>query len=265
MSVSVRDATSADYTAFTRLFPALGVPDPLLTPAQFEAQMLPCTVVADDERDTVAYAHWRFYGPTAHVVHVVVDERARGRGVGRALMAAVRERVASTAATRWYLNVKKDNAAAIRLYGRSGLVVESRGWAVRADWSKLLALPEVGDAVPFDATAAEVSELAARLGIDAERLALVRARPGHLFVAQRNESEGCAFGVFDPAFPGIYPLGVAHPSYARPLFAAIHRYARTEHVNVFVEGNAGLAEVILGTGATLTFELLRMGAALVRS
>jgi hypothetical protein len=76
MALAVRDATSGDYAAFVRLFPALGVPDPLLTTSQFETQMLPRAIVAE-EGDTLGYAHWRFYGPTAHVAHVVVEGDAR--------------------------------------------------------------------------------------------------------------------------------------------------------------------------------------------
>jgi len=39
-------------------------------------------------------------------------------------------------------------------------------------------------------------------------------------------------------------------------------HARDPHVNLFVEGDPALAEAILRAGATLTFELLRMGARL---
>jgi len=194
----------------------------------------------------------------------VVDERARGRSIGRALMDAVRGRALAAGATRWYLNVKKDNAAALRLYEKCGLAVESRAWSMRAEWTDLLALPGTSDAAPFEPTESEAGALAARLGIDPARLALVRARVGNVFVALRDDSGGGALGVFDPAFPGIYPIAAARPEIAPVLFAAFYPHARERHVNVVVEGDAALADALLGGGATLAFEILRMGAELAR-
>ena len=55
MSPLVRDASTADYDAFTCLFPALQIPDPLPTAAQFENQMLPNVVIAEDGQP-VGYA-----------------------------------------------------------------------------------------------------------------------------------------------------------------------------------------------------------------
>ena len=259
---SVRDATPADYPVFARLFPELHVPDPLLTAAQFEERMLPHTVIAEDAGRPVGYSHFRFYGATAHVVHVVVDPQARGRGVGKALMDAVRARIVRAGSTRWYLNVKKDNAPAIRLYESAGLAVEKRGWSMRADWAALLALPGASDTTPFEPTPDELAALCSALDVDGERLAVVRARPGNVFVALRDANGPCAFAVFDPAFPGVYPVGAARPEHARPLFHALHPHARVPHLNIFVEGGEALARALLAGGATLSFEILRMGAAL---
>jgi GNAT superfamily N-acetyltransferase len=262
MSLTVRDATTADYGVFARLFPALGVPDPLLTTAQFEERMLPNMLIAEEVSDAVAYAHWRVYGRTAHVVHVVVDARARGCGVGRSLMDAMRMRIVAAHATRWYLNVKADNKAAIRLYERVGLAVEQRGWSMSASWSDLLAIAGDTEGRPGDITVDQANQLAVERGIDPERLALVRSRPGTVFVGLRNENGPCALAVFDPAFPGIYPIVVRQPDHARGLFEALFAHARAPHVHLFVEGDAALADSLRAGGVALDFEILRMGAAL---
>jgi N-acetylglutamate synthase-like GNAT family acetyltransferase len=261
VSLSARDATHADYAVFARLFPALKVPDPLPTATQFEQQMLPNVVIAEDG-EPVGYVHWRFYGETAHVAHVVVDARARGRGVGRALMEEVRRRAVAHGCSRWYLNVKSDNAPAIQLYERAGLSLEQRGWLMVADWSALRALPGSTGTLRFEPSADEASQFARDHGIDPERLALVRARPGVTFAALRDEAGTCALAAFDPTFPSIYPVAVTHPGHARPLFEAFLPHARHLHVNVVVEGNAALADALRSGGAKLHFEILRMGASL---
>src|ERR1700690_2886530 len=114
--LSVRDASVEDYEVFALLFRELKIPDPVPTPAQFEARMLSSTIVAKNGARPVGYAHWRFYGATAHIVHVVVAPEPRGRGVGGALMKDLQGRARARESTRWYLNVKADNAPAIRLF-----------------------------------------------------------------------------------------------------------------------------------------------------
>jgi ribosomal protein S18 acetylase RimI-like enzyme len=262
MGLSLRDGAPADYPTFARLFPALEVPDPLLTAAQFEERMLPNLVIAVDDDVPVGYAHWRLYGTTAHVVHVVVEESARGHGVGRALLEGVRGRVVTAACRRWYLNVKATNTPAIRLYERAGMTVEQRGWSLRAAWADLVALPGTATASPLEPSPEQQEDLAREHGMDAERLAQVRARPGVVFVALQEASKPVAFAAFDPAFPGIYPIAVGRSEHARVLFDALHPHANGPQVNIFVEGNAALAKVLRDGGATLSFEILRMGAAL---
>jgi hypothetical protein len=88
----VLDATPADYAAIDRLFPLLGVHDPLPSSSHFERQMLPQALVAEVGGRWVAYAHWRYYGATAHVVHAVVDAPARGCGVGAVLTCEMKRR-----------------------------------------------------------------------------------------------------------------------------------------------------------------------------
>ena len=81
-------------------------------------------------------------------------------------------------------------------------------------------------------------------------------------MALRDEAGTCALAAFDPAFPGIYPIAVTRPEHAKPLLEALRPHARQPHVNVFVEGNAALAEALRNRGAKLHFEILRMGASL---
>jgi hypothetical protein len=177
-------------------------------------------------------------------------------------MDEVRRRAAAGRGSRWYLNVKADNAPAIRLYERAGLSVEQRGWSMRADWAVLAALPGPTHTLQVEPSTEQVSRFALQQGLDPERLALVRARPGVVFVALRDHAGPCALAAFDPAFPGIYPVAVTRPEHARPLFDALRPHARDPHVNLFVEGNAVLAGALLGAGAKLSFETLRMGASL---
>lgn len=263
MSFSVRVAVPADYPTFARLFPELGVADPLATSEQFASRMLPRVVVLEEERDALGYSFWNIYGKTAHVVHVVVDPRARGRGAGRALMDDVRRRVSGEGCTRWYLNVKQDNVAALCLYQRCGMSIETEGWAVQTTWAALATLPGTTDGVTQHVPSpGDDAALAVRFDLDRERIAVLRARPGVVLLVLREGDVPAAFAAFDPAFPGVYPVRVARANLARPLFDAFRPHARVEHVNVFVEGDRELFARMQNAGAELQHAIYRMGAGL---
>jgi GNAT superfamily N-acetyltransferase len=261
MPLSARDATPSDYEVFVRLFPELQVPDPLLTQAQFEERMLPNVIIAEDG-DPLGYAYWRFYGSTAHVVHIVVDPRAWRRGVGRLLMEEVRQRAVAKGSLRWYLNVKADNTPAIRLYEHAGLLFEQRGWPMVADWSVLKTLKGSTGTWKFEPSLEEASRFAREHRIDPERLAMFRARPGVVFAALRDEAATCALAAFDTGFPGICPIAMISLEHAKPLFDALFPHARHPHVHICVEGDAALAETLRHSGAKVECETFRMGAAL---
>jgi GNAT superfamily N-acetyltransferase len=265
MSFLVRPATRDDHAAFARLAPELRVSDPLPTPEQFAARMMPRTVVLSDGNDggeVVGYASWQTYGPTAHVVQVVVDPRIRGRGAGRVLMDEVRRRVVGEGSTRWYLNVKQDNAVARRLYERCGLAIEQEGWAVSTRWAELAAAWEGRrDDVLFTPTAADDGAIAA-LGVDPERVALLRGRSGLVLLALRDRDQVVAFGAFDPAFPGVYPIRVARAELAGALFDGFRAHAKGDDLSVSVEGDRALFERLRAAGARVNHSFYRMGGSL---
>jgi GNAT superfamily N-acetyltransferase len=267
MSFAIRDATVADHASFARLFPELRVADPLLTVDQFAERMLPRVLILEERGDAMGYTHWRRYGPAVHVVHVVVDPRARGKGAGRALLEAVRARASAEGCARWSLNVKQDNAQAIRLYERAGLAIEQEAWAVDVRWSELARLPgEAEGAAPFVPVPSDGAELVAHLGGDVDRVAALLATPGTaVLLALRVKDVPVAFGAFDPAFPGVYPLRVARVTLAKPLFDAFRPHARHDQVHVTVEANRGLYDALRGVGADLRHAVFRMSGRLNES
>ncbi|MDB4994794.1 MAG: hypothetical protein JWM74_2226 [Myxococcaceae bacterium] len=266
---AVRLAMSSDYDAFARLFPELAVPDPVPTEAQFE-KMLPRVVVLSEGDDILGYAFWQVYGTTAHVVHVVVAPNARGRGAGARLMANVRERVIAEGCVRWYLNVKKDNAPALRLYEREGLRHAVEAMTMRLPWTAVDALGSaaITGIEAFEPSPSDDAAIAARFGIHRERIALLRARPGFVLRALREAQHAgvlVGFTAFDPSFSSAYPFRVARPELARPLFEALRPHARQPELVVSVEGDPALAHALVTAGGRVDFELVQLGAALSAS
>ncbi len=212
MTPAIRSARPDDYPEFLRLFPELGVPEPPPTAEHFAERLVPRALFATEAGEVAGYASWQVYGRAAHVVHVIVDRRHRRCGIGRALMDALRTRAGGAGCTRWYLNVKRDNEAARRLYERCGLRVDCEGWAVEMDWSCAdNLLDDSAEAVAFTPDVQQELAACAQFGLEPERLARRRAS-GHIVPCALREGDSIAgFASFDPASPGAYPFCVARP------------------------------------------------------
>jgi GNAT superfamily N-acetyltransferase len=90
-------------------------------------------LVAELDGVAVGLAHYLFHrsttalGPSCYLQDLFTSEAARGRGAGRALIAAVRERARAAGAARVYWQTHETNATALRLYDR---VAERTGFIV---------------------------------------------------------------------------------------------------------------------------------------
>jgi GNAT superfamily N-acetyltransferase len=265
MAFVTRLATTADYPIFVRLFPELHVHDPLPTAEHFQERMLPRVLLLCENDAAIGYTYWQRYGDTAHLVNIVTDPRVRGRGAGRALIDATRDLVARAGCTRWYLNVKRDNTPALRLYHQSGFVIEHETAALRMTWAQVDTLADAGAAEAFVVTPADDDAIAARFALERERLAFWRTRPTARLVALRQGDALVGFAVFDPTFPGAHPFRVARPDLARALLDGCRAYADLggrDFLHITVEANPPLRAALAAAGAVVTFELVQMGAAI---
>ena len=132
---TVSPALPADYPAFARLLPELGVPDPTPSADRFARTIARDALVVRDGDEILGYLWARPRGDRLHVVHVITDPAHRGRGVGRALMLAIAEPARAAGFRRWMLNVKPENVAARALYERCGMRVAFASVAMHLVWT----------------------------------------------------------------------------------------------------------------------------------
>lgn len=257
--VAIRAATADDYDAYVSLFNELGIPDPVPTRERFVEAQVPVMRVAVDGAAVVGYVTWRPYGKLVHVVQLAVDPERRGQRIGEQLLEHVRGEARSAGCERWYLNVKRDNPPAHRLYERVGLRLELEAHAMRLAWDKAPRVSVKGGL----ADPAEDAAIAAHFGLPVERLTTFRERGGFQLVVVRDP-DVVAFAVYAPAFPGAAVFCADRPELAPALLEAMRACAdpRYDYVRVTVEGNPPLAEAVLALGAELTFEILRLSSPL---
>ena len=90
-------------------------------------------LVAEADGVLLGLAHYLFHrsttaiGPICYLQDLFTSEAARGSGVGRALIEAVRERARAAGSSRVYWQTHETNATAMRLYDR---VAEKSGFLV---------------------------------------------------------------------------------------------------------------------------------------
>jgi GNAT superfamily N-acetyltransferase len=257
-----RDARSADYATFARLFPELRVPDATPTAESYDAHVKPHAFFLWDADKPLAYAFWQPLGEVARVAHVVVDPSMRGRGVGASLMNEVAARARRAGCARWTLNVKPDNAPALRLYGRFGMREVGRWWSMEIAWADVARLPgsEGTDALePFLVAPEEEADVERATALPAGQLATLRAGGGRVFVALRSEREAVAVAAFDPDFPGAMPFVAATPLLTRSLLEAMRPYARPGATHVrFSAGSREVQEAAEHAGAKVMVEVAKM-------
>src|SRR5690349_15734739 len=116
-----RPAVPDDYEHFARLFVELDMGNPVLPRDRWESAMARDTLFVETRGEVVAYAYVQPLRGVGYVRHVVVAPPHRGRGVGGAVMQAIAAHLLGRGCTRWCLNVKPDNAAAVRLYRSVGM------------------------------------------------------------------------------------------------------------------------------------------------
>lgn len=80
-------------------------------------------VVSQCDDELQGYAGLILAGAECDVATVVVGERARGRGIGRAMLVNLLQQAAALGVARCHLEVRTDNAAAIDLYRGLGFSV----------------------------------------------------------------------------------------------------------------------------------------------
>lgn len=266
-TTTIRAATATDYPVFAELFLELGVDDPVATPERFESEMLATTLIAERDGAIVGYAFYRRMKSLVHVTHVVTAPSARRSGVGRALMTAVASRARTAGRSMLSLNVLATNAAAIALYESFGLarIYASRG--LRMDWAVIDALaredtPWVDDVRPIEP--ADYERLEQELGLPAGILAEQSARRNRILRTIPREPGRSAVAVFDPVFPGTYPIRAPDLPHVLSLLRALRSHARPEDpfVLIPIENQAEIADALVATGAIQRFEMVFMRGAI---
>ena len=259
-----RPAHPGDYPAYAKLFVELGIDDRVPDAIRFCSKLLPRVIVAARGDAVVGYALLQVLKGTGYLRQIVVAPEARGSGVGRALMRHLAAELRTRGATGWCLNVRPDNARAIRLYESMGLGEAYRSAAIRFPWTVSAALPPTPEGV-VGAPIAPDGDAAVEARFDVARGLLADSRRrGRVLVRLDEQGEPVGLAVFDPGFPGAFPFRVARPALAGALLAALAPYARPDQptMQVVVEDDPGLFDLLITAGARVRLELLHYRGAL---
>ena len=251
MPLHLRPATVDDHALYLRLLPELGVDDPPPDRVTWRDALAPLTVVAELDGTPVALCLWVMQEEGGLVRQLIVAPEARRHGAGRALLEHVAQVLRAAGRTRWELNVKPDNAPALRLYAAMGFTRAYSSVALRLTWAQVDALPpsppmQVRIVEPVDDAAIEQ-----HLGLSRGRIASRRAAQCVPLALVDDAGAWRGFSAFDPNYPGSFPFRLSDPSLARAMLEAMRLHARpgAPHVGVVVENDDALAALLRDHGA----------------
>jgi GNAT superfamily N-acetyltransferase len=267
-AISIRPAVDADYQAFTRLFPELGVDDPLPTSSVWASAFVPYTRVATEGAEILGYCYAQQYDDTGYVRHLVVAPAARRRGVARALMQATAHHLRAAGKTGWRLNVGSGNAAAIALYEGLGLQTLYASRVVRVTWASASALPATR-AVVHELPSVRDAEIERLFALPRGQLAAARGTTRLILIATTPTDAtaptgACAgLAVFSPSFPGAFPFRVLEHGAVRALLEAMRPHVPDQpHVNLVIDDDEALVSRLVAVGAEVRAAVLHLGGAL---
>jgi GNAT superfamily N-acetyltransferase len=264
-TIRLRPATDDDHAAFLRLHPELGIDDPPPSPAEWTARLVPRTLVVDSGGATLGFIVFETLAGEGYVRNLMVDRSWRRHGAGRLMMLAAAGKLRRAGCKAWRLNVKEDNASAIRLYESLGLRRVHASLAMTLPWAATERLP--APPAPVRARPIEPADDAAleeAFDLPAGQLAGMRQMPGQILVrldaAEGAEGPPLGLARLDPRFPGAYPFRLRVPSFARAMFDALRPHALPEHpfVKLLIEGDDALVERLAAVGAVTTLRIAHM-------
>jgi ribosomal protein S18 acetylase RimI-like enzyme len=261
MTDEIRRATANDYPAYAVLLRELGVDDPTPSAERFAADLAPRILMYERDGAPIGYVSYDKLAANGYIRNLAVAPTARGAGVGAALMMAAAARLRAHGVTEaWHLNVKADNAVAIRLYERFGMAVEHRSVALRFAWAHLDRLPaDDGHVTMLPVPAEDDDDIERALGILGGRLHVSRSRGSNILVQLRDEQLApVGVACFDPAFPGAFPFCATRPALAAPLLRALAPHVRPGDLDlqVVIEDDDDLAGALIAAGAVVRMRLL---------
>lgn len=264
MSETIRPAAVDDYGAFARLFPELRIDDPTPSLEAWRDKLMPTTLVVEDADAIVGYLYYDLFAEEGHVRHLVVAPSHHGKRIGQRLMEHVASLMRGRGLTRWALNVKPDNASAIRLYERMGMRAVYTSQALRFAWELAGSLPSGTGLRPFVIDVVRDAEVEAASRLSPGQLATARRVPDNVLVGVESDMGVVAAGVFAPRFPGAYPFRAASPEAARVLLEALQPHALPElpYMQVVVEGQPELATALRAAGALLRLDIVHYKGAI---
>jgi ribosomal protein S18 acetylase RimI-like enzyme len=263
--MQIRPARLEDYEAFARLFAELGVDDPTPEHDRFERDLMPRMIVATDGTVVLGYALHELLEGVGYIRNLVTAPAARRRGVGRALMQALREIFEADGASSWCLNVMPSNAPAVALYRSCGLEIVYTSRAMRIDMGTTL--PPSDESADFAVgliEPADDAELEEQFGLIGGQLASAREKKAGgreldlLVFTAAGRSIGLA--VFDPRFPGAFPFRLERPDLLPRILAYVRRRAppRAHWIQLVVEDDDVLYQRLLELGANTALEFVHM-------
>lgn len=260
--MALRPARPEDHGAFVRLFVELGVPEPPPSPVVWEAELVPLAWFHDGPEGPLAYVVADVLGDLGYVVQLVVDASVRRQGLGRRIMEELAAHFRARGCQRWGLNVKRDNTAALALYGSFGMRPIRASMTLTVSQAQLQALPEAPaglEVVPV--VEAEWEPLTVAFRLMPKKLARFAKRSSHklLRLAGAGEGKSMRLGMMDLRHGGmLFPFFAATPGHARVLLEDAFRRENAEALHVTVTDDVPLMELLRSAGAKVELDFVEL-------
>jgi GNAT superfamily N-acetyltransferase len=255
---SIRPGTLDDYVLFERFWAQLSADPPL--GEEWWAGTYGDTLFLEEDGAPVGYACAYVLGAEGHLGHLVVDLRARRRGVGRELMNAVAARLRARGCSVWSLNVEEKNEGARALYRQCGMTDRHASVAISFPWRAVASLPRDERVVTTILDPSRDHEVESTLALPRRKLTRIRRIPGRVFVVAARDGRVVGVVAYEPVGASTPVLRAETPAVARALLARVHaeKEPTKADVRLQVDDDSALTLALTDAGGRSIMRTLRM-------
>lgn len=257
------DGEPRHYDEFARLFPELGLDDPVPSFEVWAQHMAADTLFLEEHGVVVAYAWFYALGDQGFVRHVIVDRAARGRGLGAQVMRVIADRLRDRGCWSWQLNVRPDNLPAVALYRSLGFATDFSTWVVRISRECIAGFTRPPFAA-FELDPTYDAHAEVEFALTPGLLNKLRTGRDVRVFAVQTDQRLVALARFDPHFPGAFPFFARDDQSACALLEAMVAFTPADRawLQLVIERDPRLASAVIEAGAVPMYEIHHMVASI---
>ena len=258
----LRDLSRDDWEKFHQMEMKIFPEEPLREQSFYEGlssvKTLSVVMIHKETKDFIGYYRIGVYGQLGHIYRIGVHPNFRQKGYGSILMEKSMYYLEKAGCNKFFLYVKKDNEAAIKLYKKHDFEIETESWQYLIPIKKLTDKPR-GRCRHVEW--GEIQLISLRFSLNPYQIQHYFTRENQHVLIYENMGQQLGFCRFDPTFPGAMPFIIKDPNYFIDFVSILKPFITNnefKEIKITFDGQENLVNKLNQEKFKINYNLLRM-------